>query len=54
MNMYCLLCARHWEPRGEPKGEYGQKARFMGFIHKSNLFLCPTVSINSISRQKLS
>lgn len=25
MNMYCLLCARHWEPRDEPKGEYGQK-----------------------------
>ena len=31
-----------------------KQAQFMGFIHKPNLFLCPTVSINSISRQKLS
>ena len=38
MNMYCLLCARHWEPWDEPKGEYSQTSTIHG-IYSSTKFI---------------
>lgn len=38
MSIYCLLCARHWEPRDKPREEKGQKSTIHG-VSSQNKFI---------------